>query len=78
MSLYDIVKSYDGALDLVVPVSGESRRKLFFFLLIFKICFQAFFSFPERQEKVKENWQRDLGVFPSRGNYLEEPIGFVR
>ena len=31
MSLYDIVKSYDGALDLVVPVSGESRRKLFIF-----------------------------------------------
>ena len=72
MSLYDIVKNYDGALDLVVPVSGESRRKLFFFLT-FKICFQVFFLFLGRQEKVKENWQRDLGVFPSRGNYLEEP-----
>ena len=31
MSLYNIVNSYDGALDLVVPVSGESRRKLFIF-----------------------------------------------
>ena len=77
MSLYDIVKSYDGALDLVgTGLRRKSAQAVFF--LIFKICFQAFFSFPGRQEKLKENWQRDLGVFPSRGNYLEEPIGFVR
>ena len=57
-------------------VRRKSAQAVFF--LIFQICLQVFFSFPGRQEKVKENWQRDLGVFPSSGNYLEEPIGFVR
>ena len=76
MSLYDIVKSYDGALDLVVSVSGESRRKLLFFSYL-KICFQVFFLFPEGKRKgkkiVKGIWgfslQRKLsrrasGLFP--------------
>ena len=50
MSLYDIVNSYDGALDLVVPVSGERRRKLFFFLFL-KSAFRRFFLFPEGKRK---------------------------
>ena len=63
MSLYDIVNSYDGALDLVVPVSGESRRKLFFFLFL-KSAFRCFFLFPEGKTKWKKIGKGIWGFFP--------------
>ena len=63
MSLYDIVKSYDGALDLVGTGLRRKSAQAVFFLFL-KSAFRRFFLFPEGKRNWKKIGKGIWGFFP--------------